>query len=441
MSRPASTSRAGFTLIELLVASAIMITLVLIVAKVAVDTLNAYDRVVADLSTQAEARAVLDNMERDFNTAVIRPDGRCWMEIIAPKATSSEASGLSKLANIAPDLQPVVMFFAAPGDRPRWTTSGGVRTAVPGETSAICYRLGRRSPFDLPGSTIQQIYCFQRTIIDAQNTFNEAIPLLTVPTGALSAVVTGTPFTYWGGVAVGASNTLPTSPIVRAYISPYGTNITTGLPLIGPQILANSIDGTTREVNAPNTNGGWTMDENNFCAQNIVGLGVTLWCASSETATVDKARRGQVVNMPPAALRPVVCSPTSDVATFGADSNRGGANTTGVGIKSAYGGIMGPSSAVPGTATVNSDYYSYRARVYSDRIQIDTVTAPLPYTLRQVEVSVTVLTPAGARELRSLQAAQGIAQGLGTTGSVFRRVVTLNSRSYSRRMIVLGSGN
>ena len=179
MSRPVASARSGFTLVELLVASAIMVTIVLIVAKIAVDTLSAYDRVVADLSTQAEARAVLDNMERDFNSAVIRPDGRCWMEIIAPEATG-DTSGLKKLANIPSDLQPVVMFFSAPTDRPRWTTSGTTRTTVSGETCAVAYRLGRRSPFDAPGSPpgstsgsqLQQVYCFQRTIIDAQNITN-----------------------------------------------------------------------------------------------------------------------------------------------------------------------------------------------------------------------------------------------------------------------------
>lgn len=434
MNRPAPISRSGFTLIELLVASAIMVTLVVIVAKVAVDTLTAYDRVVADLSTQAEARAVLDNMERDFNTAVIRPDGRCWMEIIYPQAAAAtaEASGLKKLANIPADQQPVVMFFAAPGDRTRWTTSGGVRTAVAGETSAVCYRLGRRSPFDLPGSTIQQIYCFQRTIIDAQNTFNEAIPVLTVPTTTLNLVTTGTPFTYWYNTS-------------RTYIAPYGTN-TTGVLISSTQIAANTVDPTR---DAANTNGGWTMAEDNFCAQNTIGLALTLWCASSETAAVDKlggspvTREPRTIGLPSSALRPVTCFPVLDSSTLAAnDTNRNTANSSGSGLRAAYFPIMAvkaTATQVLATATVPQDFFTYRARVYSDRIQTDACTAPLPYALRQVEASVTVLSPAGARELRAIQASVGVAPA--SPNQNFRRIAMLHGRAYSRRMIVFGNGN
>ena len=419
MSRTPSHSRRGFTLVELLVASAIMITLVLIVAKVAVDTLTAYDRVVADLSTQAEARSVLDNMERDLNTAVIRPDGRCWMEIIAPEA-SGDISGLKKLANISPDLQPVVMFFAAPSDRPRWTTSGTTRTAVSGETCAVCYRLGRRSPFDMPGSTLQQVYCFQRTVIDAQNTFNEAIPLLTVPAGALNAVTTGTPFTYWWSTS-------------RTYINPYGGNVTGAL--ISTTTVA--LNGAT---DAANTNSGWTMDEQNFCAQNTVGLSLILWCASSESKTTDQTsvtgRVTRSVGLPPSTLRPVTCFPSAT----GEGSYRAAAITSGYGIRSAYGPLMASSTGTTLPAGT-SDFFGYRARVYSDRIQTDANATPLPYALRQVEASVTVLSPAGARELRGIQASIGVAAGENTTASQFRRIVAVHGRPYSRRMMVLGNGN
>ena len=336
------------------------------------------------------------------------------MEIIAPEA-SGDISGLKKLANISPDLQPVVMFFAAPSDRPRWTTSGTTRTAVSGETCAVCYRLGRRSPFDMPGSTLQQVYCFQRTVIDAQNTFNEAIPLLTVPAGALNAVTTGTPFTYWWSTS-------------RTYINPYGGNVTGAL-------ISTSTVALNGAPDAANTNSGWTMDEQNFCAQNTVGLSLTLWCASSESMTADSTRRGTTVKMPPSALRPVACYP----AATGDVTYRASANTTGYGIRSSYGGIMANKALDAAAST--SDFFGYRARVYSDRIQIDANATPLPYALRQVEASVTVLSPAGARELRGIQASIGVAAGENTTASHFRRIVAVHGRPYSRRMMVLGNGN
>jgi hypothetical protein len=391
-----------------------MIVLVLIVTKVAVDTLSAYDKVVADLSTQAEARSVLDSMERDLNTAVIRPDGRCWMEVIAPQATG-DASGLLKLANISSDLQPVLMFFASPNDRTRWSTTAGVRTAISGETCAVSYRMGRRSPFDSPGTTIQQVYCVQRTIIDAQNTFDEAIPVLTVPTAALNTVTTGTPFNYWYNVS-------------RKYISPYGPS-TSGL-LISPTQMSSGGTG-----DAANTNLGWTMDEHNFCAQNVVGMSLTFWCASSETLAADKTRTGsgRVLSLPPSALRPVVCFPGATGETI----YRQAAISTGVGLKAAYAGPM--STLAPGTA--GTDFFNYRARFYSDRVQLDALANPLPYSLRQVEISVTVLSPAGARELRAIQNIKGVAVGENTTTSDFRRIVALYGRPYSRRVIVLGNGN
>ncbi len=93
------------------------------------------------------------------------------------------------------------------------------------------------------------------------------------------------------------------------------------------------------------------------------------------------------------------------------------------------------------TTDGKSDFFGYRARVYSDRIQTDTASAPLPYALRQVEASVIVLSPAGARELRGIQAARGVAVNEGTDTSEFRRIVATHGRPYSRRMIVLGNGN
>lgn len=79
--------RAGFTLLEVMVSTAIMVIIVLTVVTIASDTLRVYDRAVADLSTQSESRGVLDAMENDFSTAMLRSDGRCWMEIVVPGST------------------------------------------------------------------------------------------------------------------------------------------------------------------------------------------------------------------------------------------------------------------------------------------------------------------------------------------------------------------
>ena len=168
--------RAGFTLLEIMVSTAIMVVIVLVVVTIAADTFRVYDRAVADLSTQSEARGVLDAMENDFSTAVLRSDGRCWMEVVVPGSASVPgAPGL--VGNLQATDHPIVMLFASPLDRPRWTPGTG-RVALKGDVCAVAYRIGQRSPFDAPGEKIQQVYGVYRTIIDAENTFNEALPVI-----------------------------------------------------------------------------------------------------------------------------------------------------------------------------------------------------------------------------------------------------------------------
>jgi len=165
MNTPASKTREGFTLLEVLVSTAIMVVIVLTVVTIASDSLRVYDRAVADLSTQSEARGVLDAMENDFSTAVLRSDGRCWMEIVIPGGTGSPANSSFEVGNIHRIDQPIVMLFATPQDRPRWSTDSP-RRQLRGDVCAVAYRIGQRSPFDDPGQEIQQIYGVYRTIVD-----------------------------------------------------------------------------------------------------------------------------------------------------------------------------------------------------------------------------------------------------------------------------------
>ena len=92
--------RAGFTLLEVMVSTAIMVVIVLTVVTIAADTMRVYDRAVADLSTQSEARGVLDAMENDFSTAVLRADGRCWMEIVIPGGNGAPAGSPAAVGNV-----------------------------------------------------------------------------------------------------------------------------------------------------------------------------------------------------------------------------------------------------------------------------------------------------------------------------------------------------
>ena len=143
--------RAGFTLLEVMVSTAIMVVIVLTVVTIAADTMRVYDRAVADLSTQSEARGVLDALENDFSTAVLRADGRCWMEVVIPGGNGAPAGAPAPVGNVHRVDQPIVMLFSTPADRPRWTADATGRRQLRGDVCAVAYRLGHRSPFDMPG--------------------------------------------------------------------------------------------------------------------------------------------------------------------------------------------------------------------------------------------------------------------------------------------------
>jgi hypothetical protein len=92
------------------------------------------------------------------------------------------------------------------------------------------------------------------------------------------------------------------------------------------------------------------------------------------------------------------------------------------------------------------DYYSSRLRVFADRIYPDnlplrmstTTAIPyLPYSLKAVEVSVTILTPEGSKELRSLQMVNDNQQ---IPPADFKRIVYQHGRNYTRYIRVLSNG-
>ena len=412
--------RKGFTLLEVLVSTAIMVIIVLTVVTIASDSLRVYDRAVADLSTQSEARGVLDAMENDFSTAVLRSDGRCWMEIIIPGGAGAPST-VAAVGNIHPVDQPVVMLFSAPHDRPRWSADATTRRQLRGDVCAVAYRIGQRSPFDMPGEKIQQIYGVYRTIIDPENTFAEALPVIL--DGAVSSSMK-TPWDYWSG-----------SRTVAEYA-----------PLTGSSGAKTKtlIDGTLS---------CWTMDEQNFIGSNVVAVNLVLWCSSSLPAL-----NGQVldpVKRVDTALRPVFPATTDQTLKYNANALIGG---YGVAFKSAttaatvalapvrYAETGTPVAVSTGT-THPKDYYFGRLRVFSNRMYPDgltlgppSTTTPfnyMPYTIRGVEVSVTVLTPDGSKELRGLQM---LNDNQKVPDADFKRIVYQYGRNYTRYIRVLANG-
>lgn len=433
------SARRGFTLIEVMVATAIMIVIVLAVVTIAADTFKAYDRAVADLTTQSEARGALDALENDFQTAVIRPDGRCWMEVILPGATTP--NGVPKaVGNLQPVDHPMVMLFSAPPDRPRWSpVATNPRTAFKGDVCAVAYRIGQRSPFDAPGDAIQQVYGIYRTIIDPEATFRDALPIIfaSTPTTPTS------PWNYWNGARL---------------VPNYSVSATSG----GFQ-TRNLIDQGLVQSGGATSNYCWTLDDQNFIASNVVSMHLTFWCKSSLPASstvtgalVDPLKR------PAEMLRPVVVG-SADTFKFGPQAYGGylgefttgtsGATTNAAPLR--YGPPSGASTLpVSGVTTTHPfDVYGARLRIYSDRMYPDSLgpnnaaTATslpyLPYSVKAVEVSLTILTPEGSKELRALQkltAAQG-AQGLKLpSDNDYKRIVNQYGRNYTRYIKLMANG-
>jgi len=441
--------RRGFTLIELMVSTALMVVIVLAVVSVAAETFKAYDRAVADLSTQSEARAVLDALENDFQTAVIRPDGRCWMEVVLPGSSATggpttPAAPPAMTGNLNPAEHPILMLFAAPQDRPRWrpdhTSASTARVALKGDVCAVAYRIGQRSPFSSPGAQTQQVYGVYRTIIDSERTFADALPIILSSTAA----VPKSPWDYW-------STTVPGTRVYGDYNKQQ--YVTAGTPLINGVVSSSS--------GMP-----WTLDDHNFLASNVVGMNLVFWCTSSlpqsTAVTVAPVPLTDPLKRPALMLRPILPVNKNDAfdqgAKFGAGSGYRAAYTTATSAGSTADAPLhfAPTPpAVPAVAGITPHPYeefSGRLRIFADRIYPDTLSTAtpvtssaqvpyLPYSLRAVEVSVTVLTPEGAKELATLQGA-GTASTGGTkvTNNDFRRIVVQQGRAYTRYIRLLSNG-
>ena len=62
----------------------------------------------------------------------------------------------------------------------------------------------------------------------------------------------------------------------------------------------------------------------------------------------------------------------------------------------------------------------------------------MPYTLRGVEVSLTLLTPEGSKELRGLQSLAG--ESTLSDTAAYRRIIFQHGRNYTRYIRVLANG-
>jgi len=305
-----------------------------------------------------------------------------------------------------------------------------------GDVCAIAYRIGQSSPFDAPGDPIQQVYGVYRTIIDPENTFKEAIPLIMTSTAATPV----SPWDYWNG----------TSGTKRSFAN------YSDIKQPDTRALIDFLQNATIPC--------WTLDQSNFIASNVVAMNFTFWCTSSlpDTSTVTGARVDPL-KRPAQLLRPVIAESTDTTFKFSASgypaayssSITAGADSNAAALRwSDNKGVGGPKTPHP------YDSFVGRLRICSDRIYpdaLDSKTTPtltqlpyLPYTLKAIEVSLTVLTPEGSKELRAMQKLDSnvpIGQiSVGTQGVIlktpatYKRIVNQYGRNYTRYIRLLGNG-
>ncbi len=175
MKRLQRPSRRGFTLIEILVATAISLVLVLGVVQIAVFALKAYDNAMSLVSTTAVSRQVLDTLERDLQSAILRNDSGVWLECAADQTPPP-----SDNANFDKGACKSLLFFSTPTDRDLFKPgkSGAGRESYKGEVCAMRYRLDCRNPLPTSLRTDEnkdRAYTLSRTIIDPEKTFADIL--------------------------------------------------------------------------------------------------------------------------------------------------------------------------------------------------------------------------------------------------------------------------
>jgi competence protein ComGC len=238
--RPRPRSRAAFTLVEVMTATAIMVILVVFVLTIATNTITIYDNAVNSRRVTSESRAVLNSLTHDLQSAIIRNDGNIWLQIEHDE----------DVGNVARSNAPRIMLFAPVPERIKRESANIER--IPGAVCAINYQIGHRSPFDDPGDYIQQIYGLYRAIIDAQGTFESALPVI------VGAKDTGIePLKFWEG-------------------------------------NGNVLDSNGNRT--PQSLRRWAKDVQNFQASNVVALSLLIYYQNNDTQKMSILAHSDIVS-------------------------------------------------------------------------------------------------------------------------------------------------
>jgi len=176
MKKPLSSLRRAFTLIELMVATAISLIIVLGVVQIATYAINAYDTTMSLVSTTAVSRQVLDTLESDVQSAVIKNDGNVWMECLTGNPD------LSGTTNVDRGACKTLIFFSTPIDRDRFKPSGSMtgagRVEWKGDVCAVRYRMDNANPLPTvlaADVTKDRAFTLNRVVVNPEDTFNQVL--------------------------------------------------------------------------------------------------------------------------------------------------------------------------------------------------------------------------------------------------------------------------
>jgi len=118
-------SRRAFTLIELVAAAAITAVLAGFIVTIVSNVSGFWNRTSGRLSTEAQARLVLDQLAVDLSSAVFREDGNTWMAATINNNATGVATGLWQTAGTNPKPNNTVSL-----DLPATRTGVTVRGAI-----------------------------------------------------------------------------------------------------------------------------------------------------------------------------------------------------------------------------------------------------------------------------------------------------------------------
>ncbi len=171
-------SAAGFTLVEIMVATAISLILVLGVVQIATSSIRAYDTAMSTVSTTAISRQILDTLESDIQSSVIKNDGNVWLECFRPNGNGG-APDPSSNSNFDAGACNTLIFFSTPTDRDRFKpgVTGSGRQEYKGDVCAVRYSLMNDTPLPAALSSEDKSYCLNRVVVNPEDTFNQVLKL------------------------------------------------------------------------------------------------------------------------------------------------------------------------------------------------------------------------------------------------------------------------